>query len=136
MKTLLLRTLTSTAVVLGIVTLLTHPTLAFAKPLLVESVEWVVVDSDLVIIGKITKVETLKWKENLSYDVVTVAVDKTLVGEPTPTVTFLVSPLPKWIPRAKAWQGEAKAMLFFLVKNYIKDKTSSRSKYEYILRDG
>ncbi len=112
--------------------LFAQPARALAKINIGESIEWIVVDSDWIVTGKIVKVESLgpdhKW------EAVTVAIDKTFEGKPAANVTFLVSP--QWGPIAKSWRDEGKAMLFFLVKNQVKDKTDPLSKCAWILRAG
>jgi pimeloyl-ACP methyl ester carboxylesterase len=116
---------------LGVGAVLAQPAPALAKINIGQSIEWVVVDSDRIVTGKLKKIDP--YAPDPRREIVTVTVDKTLKGAAAETATFLVSP--HWGPIARDWQAEGKPMMFFLVKNAFKDKDSPLAKFEWVLRE-
>jgi hypothetical protein len=60
-----------------------------------ESIEWVVADSDCVVVGRITKVTAVAGDDKKPFEVATVKVSKTLKGPRKEQVTFLIM-LARW----------------------------------------
>jgi hypothetical protein len=98
------------------------PAPLWAEPTQAESIEWVVADSDRVVVGKVVKVKRVLGKGRQPYELATVEVSRTLKGPPTGQVTFL---LPNYgEPVARQWLESGVPSLFCLVsirRSRIKD---------------
>jgi hypothetical protein len=123
MKTSLISTVLA-ACVIG----LNLPSAASAEVAVGESIEWVIADSERVVIGKVVKVETVA-----QHEVATVEVTKTIRGEHEPKVTFLLRRYHGIV--AKGWLEDGEPILFCLVGN---DKPKGRDElpkgYDWVLR--
>jgi len=108
-----------------------------------ESIEWVLADSDLVVVGRITSVKTVPGSDKLEYPAATVSVTSTLKGEPADSVTFVLrnhdddgasdALLDQKYPRQ--WMDEGIPLLFFLVKNDGKRVPFPAAEFAWVLRE-
>ena len=89
------------------------PAPVWAEPTHAESIEWVVADSDRVVVGKVVNVKRVVGKGTQPYELATVEVSKTLKGPPAGQVAFL---LPSYgEPVARQWLQSGVPSLFCLV---------------------
>lgn len=97
---------------------LVAPSWARAATALVESLEWAVVSSDLVIRGTITEVERVRDKQEVIWSTVTVKVADTLKGEKAEQVKFVAGHKSRFASDQLTELRENKAeALFCLVKS-------------------
>ena len=80
--------------------LLAAPPVVRAESVFAESIEWVVADSDRVVVGKVVKVE-----DKEGFEVTTVAVTRTFKGAPARRVKFVLRNYNG--PCAKGWLKDA-----------------------------
>jgi hypothetical protein len=102
------------AVLLCAVALVCLPGAATAKIATVESLEWMTVSSDRVFAGKVIKIEPKTADDRRPYQLVTIAVARTLKGDPAERITFQV-----WDSRLdlKGWMDDGLPVLWFLTKD-------------------
>jgi hypothetical protein len=94
-----------------------------------ESIDWVIADSDRVVVGKLVKVENVA-----GHEVVTVDVSKTIRGKQEPKATFVLRSYHGAI--AKDWLDAGVPMLFFLrSREHAKDADKLPKCYDWQLRD-
>jgi hypothetical protein len=98
-----------------------------------ESIEWVVADSDQVLIGVVTKVEKAPGKKG-PYEAATVKVTRTLKGPPADQVSFLLRNYNG--PAAKDWLTDGTPLLFCLVRRgRARDSGDLPAGHDWVLRD-
>ncbi len=90
-------------------TLLACPMIGRAEPAFHDSIEWVIANSDRVVIGKVVKTEMVG-----KHEVATVEVQETLRGEHEPKVSFVLQEYCSGY--AKDWMADGHPMIFFVVK--------------------
>jgi hypothetical protein len=94
-----------------------------------ESIDWVIADSDHVIVGKVIKVENIA-----KHEVARVEVTKTLRGKHKPNVTFLLRTYHGIV--AKGWLDDSELMLFCLIsRGNAKGRDELPKGYDWVLRD-
>src|SRR5262245_49356827 len=100
-----------------------------------ESIEWVVADSDRVVVGKVVKVTTLAGAAKKPFEVATVKISQTLKGRRAKVVTFLLRNYNP--PVAGKWLKLGVPMLFCLVssKHAARDDGAPLKKVGWVLRD-
>ena len=81
-----------------------------------ESLEWIVADSDLIVRGKIAKVEPFNDEQQTAWEEATVQVNETIKGTTTEPLTFLVRCV-GITEKPSQWQREGVELLLFLVKS-------------------
>lgn len=111
------------------------PTVGHSEEAEAESIEWVVADSDRVVIGKVVKVETVKGDNEGAFEVATVAVSRSLRGSHSDRVTFLLHNFRG--PLAKKWMEADVPVMFFLIqgKRVESQALSLAAKFDWCLRD-
>jgi hypothetical protein len=114
-----LRNLSFAGMILSCAWLLAFPATTNAALVGLESIEWVVADSDRVITGKIVNVDKAMNGAEV-VEVVTVEVLKTIKGDHAPRVTFVMQSLLQ--PLAERWFAKGAPMLFCLVNRNRVDK--------------
>jgi hypothetical protein len=113
--------------------LLTLSATAQAEVVCAESIEWVVADSDLVLIGVVSKVEKVPGKER-PYEAATVKVRHTVKGRPADQVTFLLRNYNG--PAAEDWLADGVPLLFCLVRRaHARDSGELPAGHDWVLRD-
>src|SRR5688572_30395178 len=111
-----------------IAALLAIPSIAKAEIIVGESIEWMIADSDLIVMGKIIAV-----KQVGSHEAVTIEVDKTFRGKHEAKVTFLVRN--SGGNAAQGWPKAGVPMLFGLVaREGLKDRDALPREPAWILR--
>jgi hypothetical protein len=121
------------AKLLGCAVFLLLPTSTRAEIVVAESIEWVLANSDHVIVGKVVKVDKVVGQDNKPYEAATVEVARTLKGAPADRVTFLLHNYNG--PYAKQWMDEGIPILFCLVKNDGVRLPFPRGRFAWILRE-
>lgn len=96
--------------------LLVVPGLAHAEIVIAESIEWVLATSERVVVGKVVKADKVFDDDRQKCLVLTVAVSKTLKGQHSDRVTFV---LPSYISTdyGKQWLDEGIPIVFCLTLN-------------------
>ncbi len=113
--------------------LLALPAAARAEIAGAESIEWVVADSDLVLIGVVSKVEKVAGKKK-PFEVATVKVAHTVKGRPADQVTFLLRNYNG--PAAEDWLADGTPLLFCLVRRaHARDRGELPAGHDWVLRD-
>ena len=102
---------------------------ANGESVVAESIETVLGSSDQVVIGKVTKIDKLAGLDTKDYQVVTVAVSKTLKGKHSDQVTFVI-----YKGHAPQWQEEGIPIIFCLMKNTGKQVSFPADKFEWLIR--
>jgi hypothetical protein len=127
--------------------ILTVSTLFFALPsrakaviVTGESIEWVLATSDCVVAGSVVKIERLAGPDQRKYELVTVAVSKTIKGTQTERLAFLsevqtLGAPPKEYHFGQQWMDEGVPIMFCLVKNDGKRSPFAIEKSAWVLRD-
>jgi hypothetical protein len=106
------------------------PSIARAEIMVGESIEWMIADSDRVVVGKIVAVKQVGRLE-----AVTIEVDKTLRGKHEPKVTFLVPN--NGGNAAQGWPKAGVPMLFALVeRGNVKNSDGLPQEPALVLRRG
>ncbi len=102
--------------------LLLVPSIAQAEINGGESIDWIVADSDLIVRGTLTKVETKRGDGQVVWETATVKVNETLKGEQVTHATFIVRHLGTE-DVASARKERKVELLFFLVgsERYVDD---------------
>lgn len=110
--------LLSAAIVVGIL----RPSTVHAEVMGGESIDWIVADSDLIIRGTLTTVETKRGKGQVVWETATVKVNETLKGEKVKHATFVVRHF-GFEDVASALKERKTELLFFLVGSgrYLSD---------------
>jgi hypothetical protein len=78
-----------------------------------ESLDWVVADSDRVVMGKVVKVDQALHKDGTVFEVVTVAVSRTFKGKHAPQARFAMRGYRGLV--ARNWLADGEPLLFGLV---------------------
>jgi hypothetical protein len=105
-------------------------------PVTAESVEWLACDADRIVAGTVVTVQPIGDEGESPYAVATVAVSRTLKGEATDRVTFVLS---NYYPSiAATWMSDGVPLLFFLLTG---DRARSRDpklpdRPDWVLRYG
>src|SRR5262249_35259863 len=107
---------------------------ALAEPLHLESIDWVLANSDRVVAGKVISVDEVLDRHNEKCEVLTVAVSKTLKGPHTNNVTFVSHP---WLYNryGKQWREDQIPLVFCLLKNDEKVVAVPANLHPWVLRD-
>jgi hypothetical protein len=114
------------AAIVGIVV----PRTTFAGINVGESIEWILADSDRVIVGKVTSIDFVTDTDDKERQVATVEVTETLKGAKDNRLTFVTDPA--WGSNLDEMRDKRVAMLFCLVKNDGKHVDAMR--YPLLLR--
>jgi hypothetical protein len=122
------------SMLLGCVSFLCLPTSGRAEIVVAESIEWVLASSDRVVGGKVIQVDKVTGPDKKDYQVVTVAISKTIKGEHGDHETFLLHHY-IYSEYAKQWMGEGIPVLFCLVKNDGKRIPFPADKFAWVLRE-
>jgi hypothetical protein len=101
------------ALVLAVAALVSMPAVTAAEINMADSIEWITVDSDLVVRGTVTAVAKRKGPGDVVWYSATVTVAETLKGPKRRTVTFAVRHLYGATPAD--WRAKKREMLLFLV---------------------
>jgi hypothetical protein len=86
---------------------------AEAETIVGSSLEWLTCASDVVVVGKIEKIETTRGPGDVLYDDCTVQVSEVLAGKPRDRVVFCLRLLSAESP-ARAWMKSREGLLLFL----------------------
>jgi hypothetical protein len=107
---------------------------ARAEIAVAESIEWVLANSDRVVVGTVAKVDKAAGSDNKDYQAVTVNISQTLKGAETKRETFL---LHHYLSRsyAQQWLEEDIPLLFCLIKNDGKCLPFSVNEFPWVLRE-
>jgi hypothetical protein len=128
-----MKTLSTTVRCVGCVSFLLLPAGARAESALAESIEWLLADSDRVVVAKVSKVDMVTARDKKEYEAATVEVSKTLKGPSADKVTFVLN---NYNPAyAKQWMEEGIPILFFLRKNDGDRIPVPVDKFAWVLRD-
>ena len=116
------------------------PSRAIAGIVTGESIEWVLATSDCVIAGTVLKSDQIPGPDQRKYELVTVAISRTIKGQQTKSVAFLsevqiLGGALKEYHFGKQWMDEGIPMLFCLVKNDGNRSPFSAEKAAWVLRD-
>ena len=99
-----------------------------------ESIEWVVADSDRVVLGKVLKVEMALGKDKRAFEVATVAVTRTFKGAAARRVKFVLRNYNG--PCVKGWLKDGVPMVFCLTSRArAEDSKDLPAGFDWILRD-
>ena len=109
------------------------PASAQAEIAIAESMEWVLANSDRVIVGQVVKVDKVTGPDIKEYEAATVAISKTLKGAQADRETFLIQYYNG--KYAQEWMDEKTPILFCLVKNDGKRTPFPVAKFQWVLRD-
>jgi hypothetical protein len=129
-----MRTSSPAVWLLGAIVLLALPSTTRAEPRELESIEWVVADSDWALAGKVVQVQEVRGPGKKKYEVATVAVARTFRGKHAPRATFILDNYDD--PVARRWLAEGAPMLFCLVEaRRVANDIAPAAKFAWALRN-
>lgn len=109
------------------------PELARAEVIVAESTEWVLATSERAVAGKVVKVDDVLADDRQNYQVLTVAVSRTLKGQHAERASIVVPPhIHKGY--AKHWMNDGIPIVFCLTLNDGKGTSLSPHLFPWVMR--
>jgi hypothetical protein len=133
------RTLSRLVLILSCAAVLVVPSDAQAALAILDSMEWIVGDSDFVIAGSVIKVEKRANSDNELFEVISVQVSRTFKGKPQNQVTFVqAEPIRPWDgPVAEGWLADGSVRVFCVVsRQRAKQDFHFPGCIDWVLRSG